>query len=421
MTLRSCAFTICWLEEGDGGGRWAIRPALIKALGLYRRLAQGWLELKGVHAEEVAGERIVSGQTWDEFCETLKAAGASVNGMGAPSDPLTQAEGYRYLSRLLRAGLEAFLEYADPRAPVLRRMVHETVKMGSDNPDNYYQNATISGQYEYRLYGTRGTVHFLGLSTQKGGYGQGGGLPPTGFLDASEIQIDDEGNFEVFLSTESQPGNWLPMERETGLLIVRQTFLDREQEQPAELTIERIGGDGKPSPLSVEQVDHGLSQASNLVAGASLLFAKWAKDFQKHTNELPLFDPEKSTAAGGDQNIAYYHSYWKLAADEALLVEIKPPECDTWNFQLNNHFMESLDYRFHTIHLNKHSAAYEPDGSVRIVVSQGNPGCPNWLETDGHSQGTMCLRWIKAEEHPTPRTRVVKLSELDERKNRFAE
>ena len=53
------------------------------------------------------------------------------------ADPITQAEGYRYLSRLLRAGLEAFLEFADPRAPVLRRMVHETVKMGSDNPGGY--------------------------------------------------------------------------------------------------------------------------------------------------------------------------------------------------------------------------------------------------------------------------------------------
>ena len=37
-----------------------------------------------------------------------------------------------------------------------------------------------------------------------------------------------------------------------------------------------------------------------LVAGAPLLFAKWARDFQKHTNELPMFDPEVSLAAGGD-------------------------------------------------------------------------------------------------------------------------
>ena len=28
------------------------------------------------------------------------------------------------------------------------------------------------------------------------------------------------------------------------------------------------------------------------------MFAKWARDFQKHTNELPMFDPEVSLAAG---------------------------------------------------------------------------------------------------------------------------
>ena len=41
------------------------------------------------------------------------------------------------------------------RDEVLGRMVHETAKMGSDNPDNYYQNAKISGEFEYRIKGNR--------------------------------------------------------------------------------------------------------------------------------------------------------------------------------------------------------------------------------------------------------------------------
>ncbi|MBD3243021.1 MAG: hypothetical protein GF331_20685, partial [Chitinivibrionales bacterium] len=135
-------------------------------------MARLLLRLRGSSEAKEAERRIMTGATWEQFCETLKAAGGSIVGMGAPRDARSQAEGYRYLSRLMRAGLEAFVEYADPRAPVLRRMVHETVKIGADNPDNYYQNATISGEYDYRLYGTRGTVHFLGFSTQKGGYGQ---------------------------------------------------------------------------------------------------------------------------------------------------------------------------------------------------------------------------------------------------------
>ncbi len=354
----------------------------------------------------------MTGATWEQFCETLKAAGGSIVGMGAPRDPYSQAEGYRYLSRLIRAGLEAFVESADPRAPVLRRMVHETVKIGADNPDNYYQNATISGEYDYRLSGTRGTVHFLGLSTQKGGYGQGRGLPPTGFLDSSQLEIGPDGTFEVLLSREPKPGNWLRMEPDTGLLIVRQTFLDREHEEPARLSIERIGGDGLPTPATAESIDTGLTATADLVAGVSFLFATWARDFRAHTNELPLFDPDRSTAAGGDPDIAYYHSYWELEADQALVIDAHPPECEHWNFQVNNHWMESLDYRYYRIHINKHTAVYRPDGSVRVVVAARDPGMPNWLTTTGHRCGTMCWRWIHAESHPRPRTRVVPVADV---------
>ena len=147
-------------------------------------------------------------------------------------------------------------------------------------------------------------------------------------------------------------------------------------------------------------------------SGASLLFAKWARDFQKHSNELPQFDPEVSNQAGGDPNIIYYHSHWRLGPDEALVIDAKPPPCEHWNFQLNNYWMESLDYRHFTIHLNKHSATYLEDGSVRLIVTHEDPGLPNWINTVGHSEGTMCFRWVRAEHHPQPRTRVVKVSEL---------
>jgi hypothetical protein len=391
------------------------RRLILNAVGLYQKGLRRVRELRGITANDEAARRIVTGQTWEEFCDTLKAAGAAINGMGAPMDPLTQAEGYRYLSRLTRAGLEAFLEYSDPRAPALRRMVHETVKMGADNPDNHYFNATISGEYEYRLRGNRGTVCFLHFATQKGGYGGGGGLPPTGFLDSTEMEVGDDGSFEIAISRDRRPGNWLPMEQETGMLIVRQTFADRASEIPAEVHLERVGddADGRPTPLSAQEIDRGLTMASNLVAGASLLFAKWARDFQKHLNELPQFDPETSTTAGGDPNIAYYHSAWRLEPDEALVIKATPPRCETWNFQLNNYWMESLDYRYHTIHVNKHTATYEPDGSVRIIVAHHDPGLPNWIDTAGHFQGTMCFRWIRADHHPQPGTKVVKLCELE--------
>ncbi|MDX1496895.1 MAG: DUF1214 domain-containing protein [Salinisphaeraceae bacterium] len=385
---------------------------MIKALMGFKKIRLLMLKLRGKTEADVSAQRIVNGTAWEEYCDTLKAAGTALLYPGAPRDAFNQAEGVRYLSRLVRAGLEAFIEYADPKAPVLKRMVHETVKMGSDNPDNNYQNATISGEYEYRISGNRGSVHYLGFGVQSGSYGKGGGLKTTAYVEAKDLQIDADGNFELILSCNKQEGNWLPMEPETSLVIVRQTFMDRVNEVPAELSIERIGGDGLPSPVTAQSIDEGLNTAGTLVAGASMLFAKWARDWQKQTNELPLFDPEVSTAAGGDPNITYYHGYWKLAADEALVIEATPPECEAWNFQLDNHWLESLDYRYFQIHVNKHTAQYRNDGSVQIVVAHSDPGLPNWINTVGHDCGAMSFRWIRADEKPQPQCRVVKFAEI---------
>jgi hypothetical protein len=399
-----------------------MRRLLISLAAMYRGFVRFILKMQGHTFASHASKRIVNGKTWDDFCDTLKASGANILRHASTTDERTQAEGYRYLSRLTRAGLEAFVEYADPSSPALRRMVHETVKMGADNPDNHYLNAVISGAHEYRITGTRGTVHFLCFSTQKGGYGQGGGMPPTGFLDSTKLAVNDDGSMQIEVSTTPKDGNWLPMTPETGLLIVRQTFLDRSAETPAVLHIERADKSGPIAPPDPLSVDKGLMTAANFVAGASFLFSSWATDFQQHTNLLPRFDPDKSTAAGGDPDIAYYHSYWRLGPKEALVIEFTPPECEHWNFQLNNHWMESLDYRYHTIHVNRHTAVVEPDGSVRIVAAHEALDVPNLLSTTGLTAGTMCLRWIRAKEHPTPKVRVVLLDafsrELEGRSSR---
>ena len=384
-------------------------------LALFRRISLLVWRLRGKTPDDVAAQRVVSGQSWNEFCDSLKAAGAALSFPGAPRDPFSQAEGYRYLSRLARAGLMAFVEHADPNAPVLHRVANETTKLGADNPDNFYQTASLDGNYDYKITGRRNTIAYLSLGTQAGNYGQGGGLPPTGYIESDQIEMDEDGCFELVLSARPQEGNWLPMTPETGALVVRQTFLDRDTEVPADLAIERINcpeEERRASHLTPTALDEGFKNAAALAAGAPLLFAKWARDFQKHSNELPQFDPEVSLAAGGDPNITYYHSHWALAEDEALVIEVTPPECEHWNFQLNNYWMESLDYRHFTIHTNKHLARYEDDGSVRLIVAHEDPGHPNWIETAGHTFGTMCFRWVRAEEHPQPRTRVVKLSSL---------
>jgi hypothetical protein len=377
--------------------------------------------MTGKTEDDLHDQRIVSGKAWEEFCDQLKLAGAVLMHPGTPRDPFQQAEGVRYLSRLTRAGLEAFVEYSDPAFPVFRRMVHETVKMGADNPDNIYLNAQISGKYEYRITGRRNTVDYIGFFTQNGNYGTTGGLAPCGQIQNNDLVCEPDGSFEIILSKVPRGKNWLKIEDETSLVMARQTFADRKSEVAAEVHIENLDGRRSPDPLTPARVDEGLKTASLFVAGAPLLFARWAKGFQKHTNRLPLFDPDVSNAAGGDASIIYHHSHWKLEEDEMLVIDVKPPQCDTWNFQLNNYWMESLDYRYFNICINKAGAVFEKDGSVLVVVSHRDPGHPNWIETAGHRAGTMCWRWyrLRTGESPVePNCRVVKYHEWNQSEKR---
>ncbi|MGI9287188.1 MAG: DUF1214 domain-containing protein [Pseudomonadales bacterium] len=361
-----------------------------------------------------AEQRIVEGTAWAEFCDALKEAGAIIQSEKAPQDPFSQAEGYRYLTRLLRGGLESFLEHSDPAFPQLRCGAHETIKLGADNPDNRYESASIKAQYEYRITGKRGTVDYLGFGTVINKYASGGSMETTGYLDSREMEINPDGTLEIIISQNEHPGNWLSMGPETNSINVRQTFQDRAYEKAAELKIERIGAEqDRPKPLSAEKLDRALQGAVMFVKGSAQLFEDWAESFVPTTNEMAAADQAYCQAIGGDPNIYYFHSAWDIADDEVLVLEATEiPDCQTWNFQLNNWWMESLDYRYHTIHINKHTAHYEADGSVKLLISHTDPGHSNWVETAGHNSGTMCWRWIGAKQHPPVSARVVKLAEL---------
>lgn len=388
---------------------------VFKIFAILKWFRLSWLRLTGKTEADIHAQRIVSGKAWSEFCDHLKTAGAALVFPGAPTDAFQQAEGVRYLTRLTRAALEAYVEYGDTEFPELRRMVHETVKLGADNPDNYYLNAQISGAYDYRITGKRNNIDYIGFFTQNGVYGQPGGMAPCGVLENKELKVDEDGNFTIILSKTRSGMNWLKIEDTTSLLIVRQTFLDRKNEVPALLQIENLNGKKFPNPVTPEKIDKGLDTAALFIAGAPLLFSKWANGFKKQVNKLPQFNPDISNAAGGDANIIYYHSYWNLKDDEALVIKFMPPDCDTWNFQLNNYWMESLDYRYFPVCINKHSAVTEQDESVRIIVSKTNQNFTNWIDTCNHKEGTMCFRWYRLRNGAKavePDCSVVKISSL---------
>ncbi|MAG34285.1 MAG: hypothetical protein CL908_25685 [Deltaproteobacteria bacterium] len=361
-------------------------------------------------------ERILDGRAWDEFCESLKGAREALFREKSPANAFDRAEGYRYLSRLIRLGLEKFVENDDPRMPRFYQLSHEDAKIGADNPDSYYQNCRLDGRYDYRIRGHRGSAIYLGFGTYFGSYGSEGPSGCSGFVDADELEVGADGTFEMILSSTPHPGNWLPMQLETSSLVVRQFFLDKATEQRADLQIECLDSKGAPPPLDPASLDQALQASADFVKGTADLFTGWAESFSERPNELNTPPDAVRAAAHKAANQIFYHGYWQLGPDEALVITATPPECRYWNFQLNNYWLESLDYRYHPITVNKHSVLLEDDGSFRIIVAHRNPGFGNWMDTAGHGQGTMGLRWNAALDPPRPECRVVPFSELIERR-----
>jgi hypothetical protein len=375
------------------------------------------MQERNVMGSSTARSRVESGQTWDEFCDSLKAAGKIILRPETASSEIDRAEGWRYLSRLTRMGLEVCLENSDLDFPTLLNIPNTTAKAGADSPDNLYLTASIAGDREYRLRGTRGTVPLMSFSTKSLVSSPEGHTvaTSTGGLDGKQLIVEDDGTFEVAVSRDPRPGNWLPLGAKSNVLMIRQTFFDRSREVPASVVIERVGGPKTPMPLSAKRADAGLRAAAALVSRIATRYADWSKWYQGIPNTLRTVEGSPLREEGTDPNTCYQYGYWSIGADEALVIETPVPPCELWNFQINNYWMESLDYRYHRVSLNKHSARYNRDGSVTLVVAAADPGIGNFLDTAGHGCGTMALRWTRAQEPPVPHCRVEKLAVLRER------
>nr|WP_229736528.1 DUF1214 domain-containing protein [Novosphingobium endophyticum] len=357
------------------------------------------------------------GRLWSDFCARLGQAVATLRTQGAPTDRFNQTEGARYLSRLTRLGLEIYLENGDPDFPSFYMPSHETAKMGGDNPDNLYLSATISGDRCYRLWGNIGTVAYLSIGSKANRYALDGTMPSTGEIGKAELAVDTEGNFEVIASVERPQDDasgaraWLPLAPDSTMLQLRQTFLDRRNETPATIRIERISeGSDAPPPDNPDVIAQRLRSAADFVVGTSRLFADWADLFMTRPNEMRDWGQDMFVKAGGDPSIFYVHGYWKLAPDEALVLETPEPDAVHWNIQVNNWWMESLDYRYHPIWVNKHNARRNQDGTLTFVIARRDPGFGNWLPTVGHDQGFVLLRWVNAAETPVPTSRLITLT-----------
>ncbi len=358
---------------------------------------------------------------WDEFCEELKLAGRQVAAL-APGDlEVDQAEGFRYITRMLRLGLLSEFENADPQYPVIWESETPTMKSAANNPDQLYHELLFDGQGTYRISGQRGSTPLIEFTVYEGRLGSSDSSAYVGHITEDDLIVGDNGHFEIVLSPEPHSGNWIKTTPQSNVVLIRQYRFDWEQDLSARMTVTREDVAMAPRPLTLATLRDGLEKTSEFVqrsikfwTGISRLTSmRVENDFAP-----PILGDE--TEEANDSTLPQGHTlqpgYFKMADDEALIIEFTPPEGITyWGFAVYNWWYENLDYRFATVHTNMFSATPASDGRVKIIVAKTDPGLPNWVSTENHNQGTMLFRWTRPEpgiQYPEISTHLVKLEDL---------
>lgn len=365
--------------------------------------------------EHAAAERLRSGEAWADFCEVIARAGTVIDHFPDVTD-LERAEWFRFLTRLLRNGAERFIENCEPYRPRAQLTGWRT-SINVQMPDQDHYLTEFDEPVDLRLHGNRNTTPYFVLaawsaaqpadlgarSWAPAGFEGLGEFDPaslctTAHLSSDEITFDAEGNFSVHVSLTPPEGggDWLPLEDDSVGLLLRVVHHRRTEEIAPTVQVERLDG-APPRPLTAAEASAGLAKLGQWVLGYSELVRGWWHDnFSERPNHL-RFSRQTYLSNGGVPDRHFAFGAWQCDADEALVIEFTPPECEQWIFQLCNIWQENLDnYEDGQGYVNKFGAVPDADGVVRIVVAARDPGVgPNRIDPYGHERGLMGLRFIR--------------------------
>ena len=96
-----------------------------------------------------------------------------------------------------------------------------------------------------------------------------------------------------------------------------------------------------------------------------------------------------------------------LQDDEALVIRGRWPKCRFASLVLWNRFLQTFDYRYRTVSLNRKQTTLEADGSFKMILAHRDPGWPNLPGTEGRMIGLMFWRFQLPEEEIEPLTTEV--------------
>jgi hypothetical protein len=344
-------------------------------------------------------------QAWAYLLSRLGDAAQIVESDPATRNRIDHAAGMRHLLVLLAAGVDEALRFdPDPIPCVERTSTDDIVTWGMECPDCIYTHATMRGQESYRLFGNRGTARYVGLQTMNG-------IVATANALVDELEVDADGNFEVILSADERDGNWMRIAGDHPTLTVRHFFYDWTTEVPSSLHIERLGDSVEAQQCTV---DPDVAVSRQLVALGDYVHDN-LRFFLQFGGAAPpngFLPPVDLTAMGAAAENTPVIGRWELGDNEALILEVEPPEGVYWSFSLGNPWWETIHYGRHQSSLNGYQVVVDTDGLVRVVLCGRDPGVANWLDTAGYSNGAMILRCVRTTTAPTPATRVVMLDDV---------
>jgi hypothetical protein len=344
-------------------------------------------------------------QAWAYLLSRLQSAAQTVESDPAARNRVDLAAGMRHLLVLLAAGVDEALRFdPDPIPCVERTSTDDIVTWGMECPDCIYTRATMRGGESYRLFGNRGTARYVGLQTMNG-------IVATANELVDELEVDADGNFEVILSADERNGNWMRIVGDQPTLTVRHFFYDWDSEVPSSLHIERLGDSVEAKHFSV---DPDVAVSRQLVALGDFVHDN-LQFFLQFGGAAPpngFLPPVDLTAIGAAAENTPVIGRWELGDNEALILEVEPPEGVYWSFSLGNPWWETIHYGRHQSSLNGYQVVVDSDGLVRVVLCGRDPGVANWLDTAGYSNGAMILRCVRTTTAPTPATRVVMLDDV---------
>ena len=337
---------------------------------------------------------------WSYLLRQLESAAQLVGSDPASRNRVDLAAGMRHLLVLLAAGIHEALRFdPDPILSVQRASTNDVVTWGMECPDCLYTRATLHGDESYRLFGNRGTARYVGLQTMNG-------IASTANALVDELDTDGDGNFEVVLSGREHDGNWMRIEGAHPTLTVRHFFYDWDTELPSSLRIERIGDRAQRKVPTIDP-DHVVSRQLAALGDFVHDNLEFFLQFGAAAPPNGFLPPIDRTAMGAAAENKPVIGRWELRPDEALILEVEPPQGVYWSYSLGNPWWETIHYGRHQSSLNAHQAVVDSDGLVRVVLCGRDPGVANWLDTAGFSNGAMILRCVRTTTAPTPSARVV--------------